>query len=447
MNRKFSGVFVVLMAAALIAGCATPMPPVFTPQDLNPELAAGNMTQKAENFMVVLDASDSMAWRHDGIRKFDLAKDIVSRLNRAIPNLTLQSALRSFGHGPCMPSEKTLLLEPLGRYLPEALEKGLGQIRCAGGNSPLEQALGAVGTDLQDGTGDMALIVVSDGEDMPEASVEAARQLKEQFGDRLCIYTIQVGVSAQGKALLESIAAAGECGFAVNAADITAGGDMADFVRKVFLEPAAPKPAAPMAPKDSDGDGVTDDRDLCPDTARGAPVDAMGCPLDSDGDGVYDYQDRCPGTPAGTKVDADGCPLDTDGDGVFDDTDLCPDTPKGAAVTPEGCWILTGVNFDTGKWDIRPEAMPILDKVVNVLQNNADLEVQIQGHTDNVGNAAFNKQLSQKRAQSVRQYLIDKGVALGRLQAEGFGLSRPMFSNDSKEGRAKNRRVQLKPIY
>ncbi len=119
----------------------------------------------------------------------------------------------------------------------------------------------------------MALIVVSDGEDMPEAPVEAARQLKDQFGDRLCIYTIQVGMSPQGKALLERIADAGQCGFAVNAADITAGGDMADFVRKVFLGPAAPKPepVAPAAPKDSDGDGVTDDRDLCPDTARGVP--------------------------------------------------------------------------------------------------------------------------------------------------------------------------------
>ncbi len=91
--------------------------------------------------------------------------------------------------------------------------------------------------------------------------------------------------------------------------------------------------------------------------------------------------------------------------------------------------------------------MPILDDVVTVLQNNPDLNVQVQGHTDNVGNAAFNKQLSQRRAKSVRQYLIDKGIAPGRLEADGFGLSRPMFTNDSKEGRAKNRRVQLKPIY
>lgn len=448
MKGTVPRVIALLAAVVLVAGCAVKTPPAFTPQDLSSELRACGIAQKTDSFLVVLDASKSMAWSHDGIRKFILAKDIVSRLNQTLPELPLTSGLRSFGHGDCMPKASTLLIEPMGPHSQDKMARALGRIGCEGGRSPLDSALNAAAEDLQSADGEMALILVSDGREMSDAPVASARRLKETFGDRLCIYTIQVGNSAEGKALLASIADAGGCGFSVNAADITAGPDMADFVRKVFFEvvkaPAAP---APAAPKDSDGDGVTDDRDLCPDTVRGAPVDANGCPLDSDGDGVYDYEDRCPGTPAGTKVDAEGCPLDTDGDGVLDGDDLCPDTPKGARVTAEGCWVLTGVNFDTGKWNIRGDARPILDEVVEVLRYNPDLRVQVQGHTDNVGSAAFNKRLSQNRAKSVRQYLIDQGIDPGRLEAEGFGLSRPMYSNDTEVGRAKNRRVQLKPIF
>ena len=110
-------------------------------------------------------------------------------------------------------------------------------------------------------------------------------------------------------------------------------------------EPAAaqPRPAAPApaptvaAPRDSDGDGVLDDKDRCPGTPAGAKVDAQGCELDSDGDGVVDRLDRCPGTPPGAKVDAQGCELDSDGDGVVDRLDRCPGTPAGARVDAQGC--------------------------------------------------------------------------------------------------------------
>jgi len=108
---------------------------------------------------------------------------------------------------------------------------------------------------------------------------------------------------------------------------------------------AAPAPApvvieptpAPVIPKDSDGDGVTDDLDQCPNTPQGTPVNSVGCPLDSDGDGVNDDLDQCPNTPKGAPVDKDGCPLDSDGDGVFDYLDQCPNTPKGAPVDKDGC--------------------------------------------------------------------------------------------------------------
>jgi OOP family OmpA-OmpF porin len=200
-------------------------------------------------------------------------------------------------------------------------------------------------------------------------------------------------------------------------------------------------------PLDTDGDGVYDYLDQCPDTPKGVKVDARGCPLDSDGDGVYDYQDQCPDTPRGVTVDSKGCPIDSDGDGVPDHLDRCPDTPRGASVNVKGCWVLTGILFDTAKWDIKPQAYEGLDQVVDILKKNPTLKLEIQGHTDNKGSARYNKRLSENRAKAVMGYLVEKGIGEYRLSAVGLWFSRPVASNDTPEGRAQNRRVELKPIY
>jgi outer membrane protein OmpA-like peptidoglycan-associated protein len=210
-------------------------------------------------------------------------------------------------------------------------------------------------------------------------------------------------------------------------------------------------------PKDADQDGVLDNVDQCLDTPAGDKVDEKGCslPKDGDADGVLDDADECKNTPAGDKVDAKGCslPKDADGDGVNDDKDRCPNTPAGVKVDEDGCQvlfeatkktlILEGVNFQTGKADLTPESQVILDAVASSLVANEEIKVQVGGHTDNTGSAAVNKRLSAARAESVRQYLISKGVAATRLSAAGFGPSKPVASNKTAAGRAQNRRVEL----
>jgi OOP family OmpA-OmpF porin len=176
---------------------------------------------------------------------------------------------------------------------------------------------------------------------------------------------------------------------------------------------AEPEPAAP---KDSDGDGVTDDKDQCPNTPAGAKVDSKGCPLDSDGDGVYDYQDQC------------------------------ANTPKGAGVDQRGCWVLKGVTFDTAKANIRKDVAAILDAVVPILEQNPSTKLEIQGYTDNKGSVESNQKLSERRAKSVMDYFVKKGIDKGRLTAKGFGISNPVATNDTPEGRAENRRVELSPV-
>jgi len=283
---------------------------------------------------------------------------------------------------------------------------------------------------------------------------------------------------------------------------------------------------------DTDGDGVSDKRDKCPNTPTGVSVDLFGCPADSDGDGVADYQDRCPDVaglpsmkgcpdldgdgitdadddcpsekgPASAKgcPDADGdgiqdseddcpnakglasmngCP-DTDGDGITDAEDTCPtvkgvpafkgcpDTdgdgvpdhldkcPKVAGVVAnDGCpeikaetlkvfdQALKGIQFETSKAVIKNGSFPILDNVAKIMVDNPSYNLDINGHTDSQGDDDKNMTLSQERAASVKQYLIDKGIAASRMKSYGFGETQPKATNDTSEGRAENRRVEFK---
>jgi outer membrane protein OmpA-like peptidoglycan-associated protein len=215
---------------------------------------------------------------------------------------------------------------------------------------------------------------------------------------------------------------------------------------------------------DSDGDGIPDGVDRCANTPAGAKVDDAGCPIDSDKDGVPDGLDQCPDTPAGTQVDARGCSVDSDNDGVMDDKDLCPNTQAGVKVDSDGCPItLTEketelldkgrittreIHFETAKWDILPESQPVLDDIGKILIQWPKLKIEVGGHCDARGADAYNLDLSQKRAQSVLDYLVQKFPQIPREQyeAKGYGESKPVASNKTVEGMAKNRRVEFKVL-
>ena len=180
------------------------------------------------------------------------------------------------------------------------------------------------------------------------------------------------------------------------------------------------------------------------------PKKEMMGPLDSDGDGVPDSHDWCAGTPAGVSVDEHGCALDSDGDGVADYLDQCPGTPAGVVVNEEGCPLsgemlmtIENVNFDTNSASLSGASEATLDAAVRLLKQNAGVSVDIVGHTDSRGAADYNEQLSLRRAESVRDYLVANGVDASLLSVEGQGESSPVSSNDTPEGRRKNRRVEL----
>ena len=201
---------------------------------------------------------------------------------------------------------------------------------------------------------------------------------------------------------------------------------------------------------DSDGDGVPDSIDECPNTPIGVQVDAKGCPIDSDGDGVPDYLDKCPNTPKGCEVDKNGCPIDSDRDGVPDCMDKCPNTPRGTKVDKNGCppvgeelLILQGIKFAFDSANISDDSEAILEVAVRTLKNNPKMKVEIEGHTDSMGAEEYNLGLSQRRADAVKGHLIAQGIGADRLQTVGKGEADPMVSNETREGRAQNRRVEF----
>ncbi len=204
-------------------------------------------------------------------------------------------------------------------------------------------------------------------------------------------------------------------------------------------KPAPPPPPPAPVILDSDNDGVPDNLDKCPGTPAGVAVDKDGCPLDSDNDGVYDYLDKCPGTPAGVKVDKDGCPPP-----VVQEVKPQPKVEK--EIIEKGRTTLK-VLFDTNKSVIKKGYFADVDALAGVMQQYPDLNVTIEGHTDNVGKDAYNKKLSQRRADAVKAYLVKKGIDANRLTAIGYGEERPIADNATKAGKAENRRVEAAVDY
>jgi outer membrane protein OmpA-like peptidoglycan-associated protein len=206
---------------------------------------------------------------------------------------------------------------------------------------------------------------------------------------------------------------------------------------------------------DRDHDGVPDDEDRCPDEP--GPKERQGCPFhDRDGDGVEDALDKCPDEPG--PAENQGCPIkDRDGDGVPDAVDNCPDEPGPASnqgcplqqkqlvvITAEQLVIKDKIYFATGKATIQKRSYGLLKQVADVINKHPNIPLlRVEGHTDDRGGAKFNLSLSQDRAYSVRNFLILNGVSPDRLEAKGYGLDRPLDSNKTSSGRAKNRRVEF----
>lgn len=245
----------VLVIVLLLSGCsarkAAQPAPAFTPT----LFSSNDYVSSIDNFVIVLDTSSSMDKRYMGIQKFDLATQIVNRMNQTLPELGQKAALRSFGHSPAVSNQKTVLFYETEKYSTKTLGEQLKKIFEAGGASPMHRALDASGQEeLRAVSGKTAVIIISDGQ--PEYSLEsaitlkAAQALKDQQGAEFCYYPIFVGDNKKGAVLMDEIARIGRCGFVSNADKLLTGAGMAKFVEDVFLtaKPTAPAGTPPVAP-------------------------------------------------------------------------------------------------------------------------------------------------------------------------------------------------------
>ncbi len=204
-------------------------------------------------------------------------------------------------------------------------------------------------------------------------------------------------------------------------------------------------------PKDTDGDGVPDWRDRCDEVPGPKP---SGCPPDRDRDGFPDVEDKCPDEKG---VAPDGCPNDRDKDGILNIDDACPDEPetKNRYDDDDGCpdevpekvrdlaGVIKGIHFDTDKDTIKRDSKPTLENVVEQLKVNPKVTVEIVGHTDSTGGRAHNLDLSRRRAESVKRFLLEAGIEDERMTTRGAGPDEPIDDNNTKDGRARNRRIEF----
>lgn len=348
----------------LLAGCSSL--PDRVPLAMMPVEPDPDEMRVTEQVVLLVDASSSMMQAD----KFPVARSTAEAIVGAMPEGDYGFGLIAFGG-------KEDVVHPIEPFLRLNASTNTRSLEPLGGITPIGEALDVAGTLLTETTGRSAVILISDVRTTNVTSTMAAAQDLVAAHDDLCLFTIQVGWVAGARDLMTDITSLSACGAAYTDQQLQDPALLKELIRQAFFA------AAP----------------------------------DSDGDGVYDRHDEC------------------------------PDTPQGATVDERGCWVLPGVLFDYDKAVLQPGALPLFTPVISVLQDNPGLRLHIDGHTDAIGSQAYNLDLSQRRAHAVRSYLIEEGgIDADRLVARGFGKTRPLVPNITEENRALNRRVELSPI-
>lgn len=349
-----------------------------------PALSQAQIIKKVDNFEILADLSGSMTkdWKASDcgkMQKFAAQKELLAKVNAAIPLLNYQAAFRRFGFKWYIsgPEDWSRLEYGPTAYCQTELAAVIDKLEKTTGITPLGPAIQASDAELSIWCGTKALVIFSDFKKDPDFGkpVDEAKKLREKYGDSLRIYTIGFCFSDEELAVAKAVAEAG-CGMYF--------------------------------------DGCTVLKDQCAFDAMMAEIFyIVGC-------------------------------IDTDGDGVCDDVDQCPDTPPGAVVDERGCWIGAYESFfDFNKAIVKKQYYPNIKAAAEVLKKETNLYVTLDGHTDSIGSQKYNYGLGLRRAKAVRNLLVKFGVDPKRLKVKSYGKLRPIASNDTPEGRARNRRVEI----
>jgi OOP family OmpA-OmpF porin len=371
-TRLAYAVLAIALTGTLLTGCQTRSVPDPQPLDMVEVVPAPNQDILVDRLVILADASGSLS----DPAGFRLEKALVESFVAGMPTGNYDVALRSFSG-----SDMSLWTwNPMLPFDRAALAEDAAYLEYIGETTRLDLALTQLKEDLAGSIGRGAILIFSDGKvrkdryyDIPEIGAELVRA----YGDRICVHTVQMGTHDEGSILLRTLSGLTACGGHRTHTQVSNVPGMEALIRHVFFGLDAP---------------------------------------DSDGDGVCDAEDHCPNTPAG------------------------------ALVNSRGCWVVGSLNFDTDKSYIKREFSDDLAQVTRVLQANPGIRVRVDGHTDSVGSASYNVGLSGRRAAAVRRDLINRGINASRLETKGFGESQPIVDNSTPANRYMNRRVELTVI-
>lgn len=365
----------VVLVSCLLGGlaCATPSVAPLGAGPITP--GPGERVAVTHSYLVV-DSSESVT------EAFPTEKALVESFVSAMPEGSYQSGATAFGGY----ARQT---EALSAFNRAASKNYAEQLQHLSEGTPIDRVFGEVGQDLAGKSGQAAIVVFSDGRPTDPVGREVAEQkvldaagaVAEGFQGKVCIHTVHVGDDPAGAEFLRKLSTRTGCGSARSLGSVMNVAALQNFSREVYLGAV---PAVAAAPRDSDGDGVMDDKD------------------------------QCPGTPRGVKVDE------------------------------RGCWVIKGLRFAFDSSKIEPQYYTELNDVAARLKTvGPDIKVRIDGYTDSVGTDTYNQSLSQRRADAVKDYLVKQGVPAAQLTTKGFGEANPAYPNETADGRAGNRRVEL----
>jgi len=386
MMRRISFGLVALAALVfMFTGCATVS--TFKPVDLNPKMKAGDLVQKTDNLAVLLDKSASMDQWYAKPPNVELAnhlthaKNATRNMAATIPEMKLNAGLKTFW------SDQTAQIYGMKAFEKNEYIRVIDGVGFPNGKTPTDKALLAAGNDLKGAAGRSAIVIFSDFDEKElntKATIEAVGKLKADFGDKLCLYTVQVGNVPGAKAIAQQIVQAGACGDYASADELANPAAMAAFVQKVLLEDAAALKAKKAA----------EEAAAAAERARREAEEAAA-------------------------------------------------RAAAAAMASKGRDILGPVHFDFDKSVLRTQDRAILKKHVEWLTAHKDAAVLVEGHCDEVGTNEYNLALGERRAAEVKKYLVNSGIAASRISTISYGEERPFDPGHSDAAHAKNRRAEF----
>ncbi len=343
------------------------------------DMALQDSSIAINQIFLVADTSISMSDERKTLKEIDFLRLFINLMPEGI-----------YGAGFITFDGEASTLQSLRPFNRSGLLGCVDRIDQYSGETRMELGFKQICEELEDAAGTTAIVLVSDGNAKePNAAYFAARELVKTHQGNICIHTVSVDADQKGVSLLYRLSSLTGCGSYHSVDSLPDSESMGDFVRYVFSG------ACPKAEEE--------------------------------------------------KIE-EAKPKDSDNDGIPDDKDECADTPEGAEVDSRGCWVLKNVQFDYNSAVIKPAHFEALDKVAAVLTKNAGVKIRIDGHTDWIGSDAFNQTLSEKRANAVKEYLVTKGISEARLQTKGFGEKQPIRLNDTEDNRKLNRRVELSVV-